>query len=82
LLKGAAGNGEITLYPIPAKQQITLHCTNDQFLGQKIHIVDNTGKVVQSYILQKEGSIDISAFAVGVYLIQLPDGTALKMIKQ
>ncbi|PSK95257.1 choice-of-anchor Q domain-containing protein [Taibaiella chishuiensis] len=77
-----AATGGVTLYPVPATQRITLHCTNDQLLGKTVYIFDNTGKTIRSFILEQEGSVDVSGLAAGVYLIQLPDGTSMKMIKQ
>ncbi len=81
-LKSNTESGGITLYPVPASQSITIRCSNNALIGQKLTISDNVGRVVYSKTLQAESNIDISSWAAGMYHVTLPDGSSIKMIKK
>src|SRR5690606_32517870 len=63
-------NMEISLYPNPAKEQITIEMS-DNTLNYQVDILDMVGKKVFSSEIQKVGQIDVSALAAGTYLIKL-----------
>ena len=58
------------LYPNPTNQSITL-CNADNFRGKRYLIRDCMGRVVSHGIFT--GTIDVSTFGQGVYLLQLED---------
>jgi hypothetical protein len=56
------------LYPNPANDVVTITTAKAQSM---VKIVDVTGKLVYTTIINNQGSIDTSAFANGVYLVQI-----------
>lgn len=50
--------------------------------GQKAVVADISGRIFSSFILKEEIKLGISAWANGIYLIQLPDGNSLKVVKE
>jgi hypothetical protein len=82
MIKNDPENGAVALYPVPASHSITIRCSNNTFIGQKVIISDNVGRVVYSDILQSESNIDISSWAAGMYQVKLPDGSSIKMVKE
>ena len=56
------------LYPNPATDSVTITTATDQSM---VKIIDVTGKLVYSTLINNQGSIDTSAFANGVYFVQI-----------
>lgn len=77
-------NMEISLYPNPAKEQITIEMS-DNTLNYQVDILDMVGKKVFSSEIQKVGQIDVSALAAGTYLIKLNSenkSTVVRFVKE
>ncbi|MFC4261374.1 T9SS type A sorting domain-containing protein [Ferruginibacter yonginensis] len=78
------GNGNIgaSVYPNPTKTKSTIS-VNQPLVGTKATILNTTGTVVSTLILQHNNTvIETSNLTTGMYLIRFEDGTVLKMIKQ
>ena len=56
------------LYPNPANDSVTITTATYQSM---VKIIDVTGKLVYTTIINNQGNIDTSAFANGVYLVQI-----------
>ena len=56
------------LYPNPATDSVTITTATDQSM---VKVIDVTGKLVYSTLINNQGSIDTSAFANGVYFVQI-----------
>ena len=64
------------VYPNPASNSINVYFEYDErWLGSKIHVVDMSGRVVSSKIINsKIETIDVSRLTAGVYLIRAEKG--------
>lgn len=75
-------SGSISASPVPAKSRMLLQNTDTELNGQTAVISDVQGRTIATIVLQDKVSIDVAAWAAGVYLLRLPDGSALKLIKE
>lgn len=82
VLKREAIAGTVTIFPIPAANSVMVHCSEKSFIGQKVTISDNVGRIVQTMTLQSRTPVDISEWAPGMYHLKLPNGTSIKMLKE
>ncbi|MEQ8243714.1 T9SS type A sorting domain-containing protein [Fulvivirga sp.] len=74
-------DSDVIIYPVPANEQLTVG-VNNTFKGATIiQIIDLNGKVkwaksVEMNNQTAEFSIDVSAFAQGIYLVKIKDSTS------
>jgi hypothetical protein len=74
---------DISLYPNPVKNKITLTFNDDKLLNTPVRLVTVTGSIVSTINLTKSNQeIDLSAVAPGVYLLTFSNGAVRKVIKQ
>ena len=64
---------QLSIYPNPAKTQITLNATTNQ-IGKTLKVYDALGKVVyESIIKQEQSNISINHWANGIYTVAIPE---------
>jgi len=64
---------QLSIYPNPAKTQITLNATTNQ-IGKTLKVYDALGKVVYETILkQQQYNINITNWANGIYTVAIPE---------
>jgi len=75
-LSGTQANDNITLYPNPAKNWITIHSSIESE-NMNVKFVDVLGREVKSLSLSSQTNlnIDIQDLIEGIYLVQIFDGT-------
>ena len=72
----------INIFPDPFKDNITIAVGSD-LLNTTLVLTDINGKQLQSYsIKQLSQSLNMSAYASGIYIFKFQNGAAIKMIKQ
>jgi hypothetical protein len=72
---------DLTVYPVPAKDELTIFTSN--ILPKTAQISDVTGKVLaQVDVNQWNKTINIGNLVSGVYLLQLDGFKTLKFIKE
>uniref|UniRef100_UPI00404A5F6B T9SS type A sorting domain-containing protein n=1 Tax=Fulvivirga sp. TaxID=1931237 RepID=UPI00404A5F6B len=72
---------DVIIYPVPANEQLTVGVNNTFKGATTIQIIDLNGKVkwaksVEMNNQTAEFSIDVSAFAQGIYLVKIKDSTS------
>lgn len=67
---------EINLYPNPATEYLHIKLS-EETTNYLLGIVDITGIMVYSSIIKQSGTIDVSGFAKGSYLINMKPGKIL-----
>ncbi len=72
----------VTISPVPATHQVTLRCSNAAWYGQAAHIADMNGRVVAQFILSEQVTIPTGLWIPGVYVARMPDGSALRILRQ
>ncbi len=84
IIKLTTGNSSGNMiYPIPAKDAITLSIHQEKLVGTTATIFDAKGSSVSSFLVKGlNATIDVSKLASGIYYIRLNDGTKLKLVKQ
>lgn len=80
-IKNAYINNGITAYPNPAANHINLAVKNSTIIGQEAQVLDMHGRVIATFEVKTNNSLDISNFASGVYVIKVETST-IKFIKQ
>lgn len=77
-------NLEFSLYPNPAKEQLTIKLSDDS-TNYQVSIFDILGKKVYSSEIHTVGNIDVSTYASGTYLVKLHSNnktSVLRFVKQ
>ncbi len=73
-------NGAIQVYPNPVFNQLQI---SQATIGQNISLLQADGKVLKEFKATTNAfSVDMSAYAKGIYLIKTNNGITLKIIKQ
>ena len=73
----------LSIYPNPAKTQITLNTTTNQ-IGKTLKVYDALGKLVyESIIKQEQSNISITHWANGIYTVAIPEqNLTYKFVKE
>ncbi len=78
----SAGLNKLLAYPNPAKGKVVIEL-GAEYIGSKVRLVSMTGVVLQQAEVKEEVmTLDISAYASGVYFLQLHDGKVVKWVKE
>ena len=73
----------ISVYPNPVADAFTIQWNGNRLLNSTAKLLDASGKMIQAITIKNNNqTVDISNVSKGIYLLQLEDGTALKIIKQ
>ena len=76
-------NGQVNIYPNPAKEVINIQLNNTGLLHSKAGLYDTHGRLLQSMLLTgQQQKINIQSLAAGIYLLQLKDGSIFKVVKE
>jgi hypothetical protein len=81
----AAGKARLsaTVFPVPSKGNVTLQITGEELLHTKAILVDVNGRPVRSiYINNYNTPINLNNLPGGIYLLQLSNGSSLKIVQQ
>jgi hypothetical protein len=72
-----------TVYPNPARGQITINVGNKSLLNSNAVLTDLNGKVLQRISLtQTSTQVNVSSYTRGVYLLKFTDGSSIKVVKE
>lgn len=82
VIKNDGQMGGLTIAPLPATQTLTITNTNAGLNGLPAIITDMPGRVVHRFNLEPRLTIDVSTWPAGSYLLKLPGGSALHIVKQ
>lgn len=78
----AEGLRELFAYPNPARDRIAIEL-GTAYIGSKVKLFSTTGTVLQEKeVKEKTTTLDISRHTSGIYLLQLHDGSVVKLIKE
>ena len=77
-----AGGGGIAIAPQPGIHAFTITNTDAALTGQEAVIYNMEGAVMARFALSSVHLIDISSWAAGIYILRLPSGDAVRMVKQ
>ncbi|RQO31705.1 hypothetical protein DBR32_07095 [Taibaiella sp. KBW10] len=75
------GKGSLSVSPVPARDQITVTNSNPELKGQNARVCDLQGRVVTQFTIQEKVNLSTAQWAAGMYLLHLPDGSTLKIVK-
>lgn len=72
-----------TVFPIPAKGHVTLQITGDELLHTKAILIDMKGRPVKTVLINNYSTaISLHNLPGGLYLLQLANGSSLKIMRQ
>lgn len=72
-----------SVFPIPARNNVTIRITGDDLLHTKALLVDMKGQVLKSIIISNyQTPISLDNLAAGLYILQLANGSSLKILRQ
>ena len=82
-LNAATTSRGLILYPNPAHGSVTLQLQDNSLLNSTLRLLDLNGRLLrQQMITAKQETIDLTNLARGIYLLQLANGAALKILKE
>ena len=64
-------DNDLSLYPNPAKENLTIKTTSNSNTEQRLEIINLMGQTVYTSYINKKATINTSAFANGVYILKL-----------
>ena len=71
------------VFPIPARGQVTLQLTGDELLHTKALLVDVKGLVIRTILISDYNTpVDLHNLPGGLYVLQLANGSSLKIMHQ
>jgi hypothetical protein len=80
---GGTTRSTITVYPVPARHQVTIKVTGDEWLHTKAVLIDRSGRPVKIiYLNYQETPLHLDNLAAGLYFLQLANGQAMKIMRQ
>lgn len=82
LRNGGVVENNLTMYPTPVSEELSMLCKEDRLLGRDAQVIDGRGQVIVSVKLQAVTHIDVRSWSAGIYILRLPDGSAMKIVKQ
>lgn len=85
VIRLVAGKARVsaTVFPVPASRQVTLQITGEELLHTKAVLVDIKGIQVRSMLITDYNTpIDLHNLCGGLYILQLANGSSLKIMKQ
>jgi hypothetical protein len=78
-----SNSGLTTVYPNPARNQITINVSDKGLINTQALLSDLSGKVLQRISLnQVSTQVDISRYGSGMYLLKFKDGKTIKIVKE
>ncbi len=79
----AYGAAIVSVYPNPVKNKLNLVFNDNQLLNTVATVTSTSGSVIAKIKLTNyRNEIDMTGYAKGLYLVNLQDGSVLKVIKQ
>jgi N-acetylneuraminic acid mutarotase len=82
IVLGGSSGGGLTVFPNPARSSVTLQLGDNSLVGTTVRLVDMKGRVVGEWVISgMEQVIDVSRLPQGMYLLQLSNGTSVKIVK-
>jgi hypothetical protein len=85
VIRIAAGKAmpTVTVYPVPARQQVTISITGDELLHTKALLIDRSGRPVKTIFLNNyQTLLPVGNLATGLYFLQLANGQTLTIMRQ
>jgi hypothetical protein len=72
-----------TVFPVPSGNHVTLQIAGNELLHTKAMLVDVKGRLVRSILINDYNtSVSLDNLPGGMYLLQLANGSSLKIMKQ
>lgn len=76
-------SGVTTVYPNPARDQITINIADKSLVNTQALLSDLNGKVLQRISLtQASTQVNIGNYVSGMYLLKFKDGKTIKIVKE
>ena len=84
IIRIAGGNARstVTVYPMPARQQVTISLSGDELLYTKAVLIDRSGRPVKTiYLNNQQTQLPLNNLAAGLYFLQLANGQTRKIMR-
>jgi hypothetical protein len=76
------GNSSVSLYPNPARDEVTINAGND-LLNTKADLYDANGRLLQTFVITSiPQTTNIQHLANGLYIIKFANGASVKLVKR
>ena len=74
--------GQVTAAPVPATDRIVISCTDRSLQGREAVVLDVQGHLMARFVLAEASVLNVEQWPAGVYLLCMPNGSSLKLVKQ
>ena len=75
-------NDRIGITPVPSNTEITITNTDETLNGQSVGIYSMTGTLMANFALEARQTIDIRSWPYGIYILRLPAGDVVRLVKE
>ena len=74
-IAGPAVRTSVTVYPVPARNQVTISFTGNELLGTQALLIDRSGRPLKTFYLNKQQTqLPLYNLPTGLYYLQLSNG--------
>jgi hypothetical protein len=74
-IAGPAARTSVTVYPVPARNQVTISFTGNELLGTQALLIDRSGRPLKTIYLNKQQTqLPLYNLPTGLYYLQLSNG--------
>ena len=82
VVRNSSTGGRIGIAPVPSTAEITITNTDETLNGQTAVIYSMEGTLMANFILQQRQTIDIRSWPSGIYILRLPEGGVVRLVKE
>ncbi len=82
-VKRSATTSNASVFPNPARDQITISISDNSLMHTRASITDVNGRVLQNITLNQSNTpVNISQYIKGMYVVKFKDGSSVKIVKE
>jgi hypothetical protein len=82
VIRNTTGKGVVTVAPVPAISSLTIANTDVSLHGLPAEIYSMEGRLMASFALETVNTLDIQGWPAGIYMLRLPGGETIRLVKQ
>jgi hypothetical protein len=72
----------VTVKPVPATNEIFIHCTDPGLYEKQARIYDMRGAAIASFPIESTTALDVRSWVPGIYMLRLPNRITIRLLKQ
>lgn len=82
VVRNNSTGGRIAITPVPSTTEITIINTDETLNGKAAEVYSMEGRLMANFALQFRQTIDIRSWPSGIYILRLPEGGVMRLVKE